>query len=126
MNPRILSLKERVRAGEHKRFRQTAPVSLLAECEAENLSWPWRMTRLTRRQCEAERVVIEADERIVFTRTLPAAIPPFTQTKNGPTWRPGARCAGGGRSATCAPIGSCPFPRGWLDARRRLWPRARH
>jgi formate C-acetyltransferase len=76
MNPRIEGLKQRVRAGEHKRWRQTTPISILPECEAEGLSWPRRMARLTRRQCEAEQVVIEANERIVFTRTLPAAIPP--------------------------------------------------
>ena len=29
-----------------------------------------RRARLTRRMCEAEQVVIEPDERIVFTRTL--------------------------------------------------------
>ena len=34
------------------------------------------MARLVRRQCEAERVVIEPNERIVFTRTLPA-VPPI-------------------------------------------------
>ena len=77
MNSRVIALKERMRAGEHKRWRQMMPVSLLAECEAENLSWPRRMARLTRRQCEAEQVVIGADECIVFTRTLPAAIPPI-------------------------------------------------
>jgi pyruvate-formate lyase len=79
MNPplRVVALKERVRAGEHKRWRQSETISILAECEAEGLSWPRRMARLTRRQCEAEQVVIEADERIVFTRTLPAEIPPI-------------------------------------------------
>ena len=34
------------------------------------------MARLIRRQCEAEAAIVEPDERIVFTRTLPAAIPP--------------------------------------------------
>ncbi len=48
---------------------------LVAECDREGLSWPRRMARLTRRMCEAEQVVIEPDERIVFTRTL-TAVPP--------------------------------------------------
>jgi formate C-acetyltransferase len=77
MNERIEELKRRVRAGEHKHWRKSTPISILEECEAGDLSWPQRMARLTRRQCEAETVVIEPDEQIVFTRTLPAAIPPI-------------------------------------------------
>ncbi len=72
MNERLENLKQRVRAGAHKRFRQAAPIDILAECERDHLSWMQRSARLTRRQCEAERVVIEPDERIVFTRTLPS------------------------------------------------------
>jgi formate C-acetyltransferase len=77
MNERIEELKRRVRAGEHKHWRKQEPISVLEECEAQGLSWPRRVARLTRRQCEAETVVIEPDEQIVFTRTLPAAIPPI-------------------------------------------------
>jgi pyruvate-formate lyase len=77
MNARIAALKNRVRDGEHHWCRQRSPIDVLTECEAEGLSWPRRAARLTRRQCEAEMVVIEPDERIVFTRTLPAAIPPI-------------------------------------------------
>ncbi|HUI90331.1 MAG TPA: pyruvate formate lyase family protein [Anaerolineales bacterium] len=65
-------MKNRVRAGEHRSLRRSAPIDVLAECEAENLSWPRRVARLVRRQCEAEQVVIGAEEQIVFTRTLPA------------------------------------------------------
>ncbi len=72
MNARLERLKGRVRAGEHKRFRQPAPIDILPECEREHLSWMRRAARLTRRQCETERVIIEPDERIVFTRTLPS------------------------------------------------------
>ena len=72
MNERLEKLEQRVRDGEHKRLRQIAPPNILAECERENLSWVQRNARLTRRMCEAERVVIEPDERIVFTRTLPS------------------------------------------------------
>jgi formate C-acetyltransferase len=77
MNERIEELKRRMRAGEHKQYRKTTPITVLDECEAEGLSWPQRVARLTRRQCEAETVVIEPDEQIVFTRTLPAAVPPI-------------------------------------------------
>jgi len=80
MNPRIEELKRRVRDGDHRSKRQGDPIDILEECEAERLSWPKRAARLAVRQCEAETVVIAAEEEIVFTRTLPAAIPPvFSQ-----------------------------------------------
>ncbi len=72
MNARLEGLKARIRAGEHKRLRQPAEIAILPECEREDLSWMRRSARLTRCQCEAERIVIEPDERIVFTRTLPS------------------------------------------------------
>ncbi len=75
MNQRIEELKRRVRDGERQAPRKKDPVNILPECEAENLSWMKRVARLTVRQCEAETVLIEPDEQIVFTRTLPAAIP---------------------------------------------------
>jgi len=68
-------MRNRVRQGEHHTFRFSQPISILAECEAEGLSWSRRSARLTRRLCEAERVVIDPDERIVFTRTQPAETP---------------------------------------------------
>lgn len=71
MIERLEKMKRRVRNGDHKRFRQAASPNVLAECERENLSWMRRNARLTRRMCEAERVIIEPDECIVFTRTLP-------------------------------------------------------
>src|SRR5512135_2847878 len=72
MNERLELLRESVRAGAHKRFRQQSPIAIVDECERDHLAWPARMARLTRRQCDAEIVVIEPDERIVFTRTLPS------------------------------------------------------
>ncbi|MGD0707128.1 MAG: pyruvate formate lyase family protein [Anaerolineaceae bacterium] len=75
MNERLEELKRRTRNGEQKAFRRLEPISVLEECEAENLSWPKRVARLMVRQCEAETVVIGTDEQIVFTRTVPAAIP---------------------------------------------------
>jgi formate C-acetyltransferase len=76
MNERLERYKLCLRAGEHKSRRQPGRIETLAagtlraECEREDLSWMQRSARLTRRQCESERVVIEPDERIVFTRTL--------------------------------------------------------
>src|SRR4030066_1602087 len=76
MNERLTALKNRVRAGEHHSLRQDVPIELLTECESRQLSWPRRVALLVRRQCEAEHVIIEPDERIVFTRTLPG-VPPI-------------------------------------------------
>jgi formate C-acetyltransferase len=77
MNQRLEQLKQRVRQGEHRVLRRSEPISILEECEAERLSWMRRAARLTTRQCEAERPLIVPDEQIVFTRTLPALIPPI-------------------------------------------------
>jgi formate C-acetyltransferase len=85
MNERVLSLRARTRSGAFRRYRQASGLDLVAECDAERLSWPKRMARLTRRQCEAERVVIEPDERIVFTRTqstIPAVYSPDDWTRH--------------------------------------------
>ncbi len=71
MNERLTGLRTRTREGHFSQYRQAASPDLVAECDAEALSWPRRMARLTRRMCEAERVVVELDERIAFTRTLP-------------------------------------------------------
>ncbi len=76
MNERLTILKNRVRDGEYRSLRQEVPIEILTECETRQLSWPRRVACLVRRQCEAERVIIEPDERIVFTRTLPG-VPPI-------------------------------------------------
>ncbi len=76
MNERLESMKRRIRAGAHHAERQVVPIGILEECDRERLSWPRRVARLVRRQCEAEQVRIGCDERIVFTRTLPA-VPPI-------------------------------------------------
>lgn len=76
MNQRIQTLREQVRNREQASLR-TAPIpDVLAECEARNLNWMQRSTLLTRRMCESERPVILPEERIVFTRTIPA-VPSF-------------------------------------------------
>jgi hypothetical protein len=72
MNERLLSMRDRVLDGSHHSLRQAMPIEVVQECEADHLTWPRRVARLVRRQCEAERIVIEPDEQIVFTRTLPS------------------------------------------------------
>jgi len=76
MNERLTNLKNRVRAGEHCALRQGFSIEILTECETRQLSWPRRVACLVQRQCDAERVIIEPDERIVYTRTLPG-VPPI-------------------------------------------------
>ena len=53
MNERLVLLKQRMREGEHKALRQAQSIELLPECENERLSWPRRVARLVRRQCQA-------------------------------------------------------------------------
>lgn len=72
MNGLLLEKKHSVREREHKHFRQQNPPDVLTECERENLPGMRRAALLLKRQCEAERVVIEPGERIVFTRTVPS------------------------------------------------------
>ena len=79
MNERLKTLKIRVRNGEHHSLRQDASIEILTECETRQLSLPRRVACLVKRQCEGERVIIEPDERIVFTRTLPGVPPIYTQ-----------------------------------------------
>ena len=122
MNERLLNMKQRVRAGEHRALRQTAPIDVLAECEAENLSWTRRVARLVRRQCEAERVVIEPNERIVFTRTLPA-VPPLYSPDEWQRLTEGRTLHElGPINNICADWGMV-LSQGLLGRSRRRWPR---
>jgi len=75
---RLDSMKKLVRDREQKRFRTTPVPDLISECDGEGLSWPHRVARLVRRMCEAEKPVIEPEERIVFTRTVASVPPIFT------------------------------------------------
>lgn len=72
LSERLSEMRRRVRAGEHRHLRQASGPDVLVECEVDDLSWMRRSARLTRRMCEAEQVVIAHDERILFTRTVPA------------------------------------------------------
>ena len=82
MNERLEDLRARTRDGHFRRYRQPNGPNLVAESDREQLSWPKRMARLTRRMCEAEHVVIEPDELIVFTRP---------SRRSRPSTRPGMR-----------------------------------
>jgi len=81
LSPRLASMKRRIRAGEHHHFRDTEMIDVRGECDAEQLSWPQRAARLTRRMCEAQSVVIEPDERIVFTRTVRNVPPLYSEAE---------------------------------------------
>ncbi len=70
LSERLIHMKEAVRRGDHRRFRQPHVPLLAAEFDALGLSWMQRQARLIAAMCEAEQVVILPDERIVFTRTL--------------------------------------------------------
>jgi pyruvate-formate lyase len=77
MNERLQAMRERVRAREHLDQRCDPP-EILAECDAEGLSWMRRAARLVRRMCEAEaaHARIEPDEQIVFWRAV-RQVPPI-------------------------------------------------
>lgn len=79
MNQRLETMRQRVRDRLHVECRQAESPDVLRGCEAEGLSWPRRSARLTRRMCEAERPAIDADQQIVFTRTIPQVPPIFSE-----------------------------------------------
>jgi len=81
LSPRLLKMKRRIRAGEHHHDRVTETIDVRRECDAERLSWSQRAARLTRRMCEAQSVVIEPDERIVFTRTVSKVAPLYSEAE---------------------------------------------
>lgn len=72
-------MRRRVRERIHATRRQTTTPDVLSECEAQQLSWPRRAVRLTRRMCEAEQPVIDDDQQIAFTRTLPGVPPVYSE-----------------------------------------------
>jgi pyruvate-formate lyase len=84
LEPRLVRLKNAMRDGFYREFRGTEQVDVLNECDRENLSWPRRAARLTRRMCEAQLPIIVPDERIVFTRTT-TANPPIYSPSQGQT-----------------------------------------
>lgn len=76
LSPEIYAYRDSVREGGHRKYRQTELPDVLSECEQRQLSWIQRSALLTQRMCEAEKVVIEFHEKIVFTRTL-CGVPPI-------------------------------------------------
>jgi len=81
LEPRLAAMKRALREGYYKQYRTSPEVNLLAECEAEQLSWPRRAARLIRRMCEAQKVVIRPEERIVFTRTVEKVPPVYSESQ---------------------------------------------
>ena len=75
MDVRLEEMKVRVRGREQQWLRRPmAPDVRDVRSEAgstERLSWPRRIARQMCLMCEAETPVIGADQRIVFTRTVP-------------------------------------------------------
>ncbi|HEX2949285.1 MAG TPA: pyruvate formate lyase family protein, partial [Armatimonadota bacterium] len=74
MNDRIERLKAQVLAREYRQYRRDVSKSILDECSKGHLTWVQRSARLIHRLCEAQEVVIPADERIVFTLTTGKAL----------------------------------------------------
>lgn len=71
MNENLIDLVDVVRNRTFKDQRQTAAPNLIAECEAEKLSWMKRMSRRTIRMCEAETPIILPGESFAYTRSIP-------------------------------------------------------
>jgi pyruvate-formate lyase len=80
MDTRLEELRQRTRNGTQQAYRRETPVDVSGECAAEGLSWVLCASRLTRRMCESESVIIEADQKIVFTRTH-KSVPPVPVPK---------------------------------------------
>ena len=80
LSPRLAEMKHNIREGKHHRFRDADTPDLVTEGDAEHLSWSQRASRLSRRMCELERVIIEPDERIVFTRTIRKVPPLYSES----------------------------------------------
>jgi len=79
LNERLEAMRRRVRERIHATRRQTTTPDVLSECETQQLSWPRRAARLTCRMCEAEQPVIDDDQQIAFTRTLPRVPPIYSE-----------------------------------------------
>ena len=69
MNERLTELRNRTRERYYAKYHSGRTPDLIAELKTEKLPWVQRVSRLTLRMCEAQDVVIEAGEQIVFTQT---------------------------------------------------------
>lgn len=83
MNKRLEEMKMRTRTGAHKDARQSNVIDIEAERIREGLSMMQCVSRLTRRMCESERIIIQEDENIVFTRTHRHVPISFMTRQNG-------------------------------------------
>jgi formate C-acetyltransferase len=81
LEPRLVQMKQALQNGYYKQYRTSPTVDVLAECEAEQLSWPQRAARLIRRMCEAQEVIIRPEERIAFTRTTGKVPPVYSESR---------------------------------------------
>lgn len=98
-------LRDRVRLKAHSEYRQEAPPVLWQEFDREDLSWTKRNARLLVRMLEAERVVIEPAERIVFTRTVPSVPLVYSPVEWGEKFAAGSAHELGPISNICADWG---------------------
>ncbi|NOY79938.1 MAG: pyruvate formate-lyase [Kiritimatiellaeota bacterium] len=105
MRKELREMRHRVRAKGHAVYRRASAPDVLSECEAEGLSWPRRVARLLRRQCEAETPVILPGERIVFTRTVPSVPPIYSEKEWDALFAAGKRHELGPISNICADWG---------------------
>jgi len=81
LEPRLVEMKRALRAGRYQQYRTSPEVDLIAEGDAGGLSWPQRSARLIRRLCEAQKIVIPPQERIVFTRTTVKVPPLYSESQ---------------------------------------------
>ncbi|MDX9978575.1 MAG: pyruvate formate lyase family protein [Lentisphaeria bacterium] len=72
LSERLQNMRESVRRFDHARFRQSAAPVVWRDFDAAGLSWTRRVSTLLERMCAAEQPVVEPDQRILFTRTVPA------------------------------------------------------
>ncbi len=79
MNARLTKLKNRARNRAYKKYRLESTPDFVHEFDRDGLSWVRRVSMLTRRMCEEQEVIIEPDERIVFTQTVAPVSNVYTQ-----------------------------------------------
>jgi formate C-acetyltransferase len=71
MNERLKKIRQQTMDREYRKYRMATLPDIEAECKAKNLSPMQRVAWSFKRLCELEMPVIEAGEKIVFTRTTP-------------------------------------------------------
>ena len=69
MNERLNNLRHRTRDRAYGKYHSAKTFNFITEFNNGDLTWVERVSRLTLRMCEAQDVIIEPGERIVFTQT---------------------------------------------------------